>query len=112
IANVVTALGVVYILESIKSEYANSEKTVQAAVKKGFRDTLIPIINAGVVSGIIAILLIAFTSVLLKGYAITFGIGVVIGLITTLLFTRMYTSLILPIVENKEKFLNLKRAEV
>ena len=107
----ITAAGVAYVLNAIKAEYANSEKTVVAAIKKGFKDTLMPTIGAGVVSGVIALVLLAFTSGLAKGFAITFGIGVVVGLITTLLFTRMYTSLILPLSEKKEKFLNLKREE-
>ena len=112
LSTVLTALGIAYTCNVVKTEYANSEKTVLAAVKKGFKETLIPTINAGVVSAIVAILLFAFTSGVLKGFAITFGIGVGVGLIATLLFTRMYTSLLLPLVENKEKFLNLKRAEV
>lgn len=111
-ATVLTAIGIAYTLNTIKTEYANSERTVLAAIKKGFKDTLIPIINAGVVAGIIAILLFAFVNGTLRCFAITFGVGVVVGLIATLLFARMYTALILPIVANKEKFLKLERAEV
>ncbi len=110
-ATVFTAIGICYILNAIKTEFSNSEKTVLSSVKKGFRDTLVPVLNAGAVSGIIAILLFAFANGTLKCFAITLGIGVVVGLISTLLFTRMYTSLILPLVTNKEKFLDLKRAE-
>lgn len=110
-ATILTAVGIAYLLNTINTEYANSEKTVMAAIKKGFKDTLKPILSAGVVSGILAVLLLLFSTGVLKGFASTFGIGVVVGLITTLLFTRMYTALILPLVENKEKFLNLKRED-
>ena len=112
ITTALTGLAIAYICNKIRVEYANSEKTVLAAIKKGFRDTLIPVLNAGVVCGVLALALFAFTTGVLKAFAITFGIGVVIGLIAALLFTRMYVSLILPLVEEKEKFLNLKRAEV
>ncbi len=112
VSTIVTALGIVYVLEKIKTAYANSEKTVLASIKKGYKDTFMATIGAGVVSGIIALALLSFASGLIKGFAITFGIGVVVGVITILLFTRMYTALILPLVENKEKFLNLNRAEV
>ena len=112
VATIFTALGCVYVLEKIKTEYANSEKTVMAAIKKGFKDTLMAVIGAGVTAGFFALMLILFASGLAKCFAVTFGIGVVIGVITVLLFARMYTALILPLVEKKEKFLNLKRAEV
>ncbi len=110
LSTVITAIGCVYLLNNIKIEFMNSEKTVLAAVKKGFKDALIPTINGGVVAGIISVLLVAFTSGLAKGFAITFGIGVAVGLITNLLFTRMFSALILPLASDKEKFLNLKRA--
>jgi preprotein translocase subunit SecD len=111
VSTIVTALGVAYTLSSIKREFATTEKTVVAAVKKGFKDTLMPIIGAGVVSGALALSLLAFCTGLAKGFAITFGIGVVVGLLSTLLFTRMFTALILPLAENKEKLLNLKRED-
>lgn len=110
LSTVLTAFGCAYLLNDIKTEFMNSEKTVFAAVKKGFKDSFIPTINAGVVAAVVSILLVVFTSAIVKGFAITFGIGVGVGLITNLLFTRMFSSLILPLATNKEKFLNLKRA--
>lgn len=111
-STLVTAFGVAYVINKVKTEYANSEKTVVASIKKAFKDCLRPVLNAGVVLGIVTILLLAFTSGLANCFAVTFGIGIVIGLITTLLFIRMYTYLILPLVKNKEEFFNLKRQEV
>ena len=37
------------------------------------------------------------------------GIGVALSTIATLVFTRMFISLILPLVKNKEEFLNVKK---
>lgn len=111
-ASVVVALGMIITCGRVKEEYEHSEKTLKAAINKGFSQSLIPVIGINVVAGVVAICLLAFTNGLLKGFAITFGIGVAISLIATLVFTRMFTALILPIVKNKEKFLNIKKAEV
>ena len=97
------------LLQNIKDEYANSEKTVKASVKKGFRDSLVPTINIHVVSGIIALLLFIFAKGMVQGFAITCGIGIVVSAISTLVFTRMFNSVILPIPADKEKFLRFKK---
>lgn len=111
-ATILCAFGMTVLLQRVKDEYANSKKTAKAAINKGFKAALVPTINLHVVSGVIAILLFAFTKGVINCFAITFGIGVVVSLISTLVFTRMYTALILPLVNNKEKFLRFKRADV
>lgn len=110
-ATLLCAVGMVMLSKRVKEEYANSEKTVKAAINKGFKESLVPTVNIHVVSGIIALLLLAFTGGVVKCFAITFGIGVVVSMIATLLFTKMYTALILPLVKDKEKFLRFKKAE-
>ncbi len=99
------------LLQNVKDEYSKSEKTAKASIKKGFRDSLVPTINVHVVSGIIALLLVIFTKGILKGFAITCGIGIVVSAISTLVFTRMFNSIILPLPNNKEKFLKFKKIE-
>ena len=99
------------LLQNIKDEYANSEKTAKASVKKGFRDALVPTINVHVVSGIIALLLFIFTKGIIKGFAITCGIGIVVSAISTLVFTRMFNSVIFPLPSDKEKFLKFKKVQ-
>ena len=110
-ATVICAFGMLVLAQRVKDEYANSEKTVKAAINKGFKASLVPTINLHVVSGVVALLLVIFTSGAVKGFAITAGIGIGVSLVCTLVFTRMFTSLILPVVKNKEKFLRFKRAE-
>lgn len=110
-ATVLTSVCLVVLSQRVKDEYANSEKTVKAAISKGFRQALLPTINVHVVAGIVAILLLIFTHGVVRNFAVTFGIGVIVSLISTLVFTRMFTSLIMPLVNNKEKFLRFKRAE-
>ena len=110
-ATLVCAYALIYLLQKVKDDFANSEKTAKAAIKKGFADALLPTINLHVVVGIIALTLFIFTKGLIKSFAITFGIGVVLGLITSLVFSRMFSALILPIANYNEKFFGVKRGE-
>ena len=113
IASMLISLYATYVLlKNIKDEYAYSEKTVKASISKGFRDSLVPTINLHVVAGIIALLLVIFATGVIKGFAITCGIGIVVSAISTLVFTRMFNSIIFSIPKNKEKFLKLKKVEV
>ncbi len=110
-AIIITAFSLVLTANSVKKELVYTEKTVKAAVKKGFRDTIMPIVNVFVVSAIVAICILIFATGALKGFAITFGIGVVIGIVAALAFSRMFSYLILPIANYSEKFLGVKRGE-
>ena len=44
-----------------------------------------------------------------KAFAITCGIGIVVSLLSCLVFTRMFNSLVLPLVKDKEKFLGFEK---
>lgn len=110
-AIIVCASSMVALLQKIKGSFENTQKTVKASISKGFKESLLPTINMHVVVGIIGLLLFIFTSGLVKSFAITFGIGTVVSLIATLVFTRMFHTLIFPMVSNKEKFFNVKRTQ-
>lgn len=112
IATLLCAISMVVISKRVKEEFANSEKTAMAAIKKGFAQALAPTASIHVLAGIVAILLFAFTSGVVQCFAITMGIGVVVSLIASLGFTRMFSAIILPLADDKEKFLRFKRAEV
>lgn len=99
------------LLQNIKEDYAYSEKTAKAAISKGFKDSLVPTINVHVVSGIIALLLFIFAKGIVKGFAITCGIGIVVSAISTLVFTRMFNAVIFPLPKNKEEFLKIKKVQ-
>ncbi len=111
VAMIISLYTTFMLLQNIKDEYAYSEKTVKASISKGFKDSLVPTINVHVVSGIIALLLFIFTKGVVKSFAITCGIGIVVSAISTLVFTRMFNSIILPLPKNKEKFLKIKKVE-
>lgn len=102
--------GLVIIRKRISEEYANG-KMVKTAVKTGLARSLKPILGINAVGAIVAIMLYALCTGALKGFAITFGIGVVISAISTLVFARMFFALVCPINKYSDKFLKLKREE-
>ena len=109
-AAVICIDGLILTIARIKEEFA-SGKTVKAAIRNGNKRAFRPILNTNVIALVVALLTFAFTGGSLNCFAITLGIGVVVSFISTVLFTRMFISLILPVCRNSEKFFNLKREE-
>ncbi len=109
-ATVLTLDGFVITAKRIKEE-ASSGKTAKASVKNGFKRALVPVINSGVIGIVVSLLLFAFTGGMLNSFAVTFGIGVAVSLVSTLLFARMFTSLLFGVVKNKEAFLGINKVE-
>ena len=112
LSSFVCAFCMAILAKRVKEEFANTEKTAMAAIKKGFNKSIAPTAGIHIVAGVTALLLLAFTTGVVQCFAITFGIGIAVSLIVTLGFTRMYSALILPLVDDKEKFLRFKRAQV
>ena len=110
-AILLNTVGMMILANRVKNEFTNSEKTAKAAVAKGFAEALVPTINVSVVAGIFALALLGFAKGAVKAFAVTFGIGVVVALIATLVFTRMFNALIFPLVKNKETFLGKKQSQ-
>ena len=108
IATLVCLDGIVMAIKKIREEYENG-KTVKASVKTGYRRSLMAIVNSNVVVGIIALSLFAFTTGAIQSFAITLGIGVVVSIVTNVLFARMFMALVLPLAKNKESFLKISR---
>ena len=109
-ATVLNAISMVILSKRVKEEYVGTQKTVKAAISKGFKQALIPTISINVIAGIFALLLFAFTSGIVKCFAITFGIGAAVSILCSLVFTRMFYVLITPLAKDKEKFFGFKRA--
>ncbi len=106
---VLTVVGLILTCTRVKEEFAYSEKTVKAALNKGLSQAVVPVVNVSVISGIVAMAMLIFTKGAVKCFAITFGIGVVLSLLATLVISRMFISLLLPLAKNKEKFLDFKK---
>ena len=100
LASLLATDGMIIIGKRINAELKTSQKTVKGAMRKAFESALIPTINLHVVAGIIALVLYFMTNGLIKGFAMTFGIGVVVSFIATVLFTRMFNALVFPLVKN------------
>ena len=94
----------------IKEEFANG-KTVKSSVKSGFRRIIKPVTGTCGISAAFALILFAFASGAVRNFAVVFAIGCFVSAAATLLFNRAFTSLILVHVDDKEKFLGLKRNE-
>lgn len=109
---ILLADGLIFTYKRIDEEYA-SGKTVKASLKAGFKRSIMPALSVGVISVSVSVAALFFTKGIIKGFAIAFGIGTAASLIATLLFVRMFTALVLPLVhsEKRDKFLNLKREE-
>jgi protein-export membrane protein SecD len=93
IAGVVLTIGMgvdtnVLIYERIREESRHG-KSVISAIETGFREALRTIIDAHVTTLIAAVLLYAFGSGPVRGFAVTLGVGIVANLFTAVTFTRL-----------------------
>lgn len=107
-ATLLTLDGLMLTAKAIKEESDNG-KMLKSAVKTGFRRSVKPTINAAVVCAIIAAAALIFAKGSLKCFGITFGIGTILSVISTLVFNRMFAALILSVNGYKYGFLGLKR---
>lgn len=110
-ATVLTLDGLMITAKRIKEE-ADNGKMIKAAVKAGFRRSFKPIINSAVVSAIISGAVLIFAKGSFACFGITFGIGAIVSVISTLVLSRMYTTLVLSANGYKYGFLGLKRDAV
>jgi preprotein translocase subunit SecD len=111
LSTIICVDGMVVIGNRIK-EAGKTGKTVKASINAGFNGALVPIANVSVITLIVGLLFLAFASGPLYNFAVIITIGAVLSAITNLLFTRMFVSLFLPVVKNKEKFFNVNTMEV
>jgi preprotein translocase subunit SecD len=93
IAGVVLTIGMgvdtnVLIYERIREESRHG-KSVISAIETGFREALRTIIDAHVTTLIAAVLLYAFGSGPVRGFAVTLGVGIVANLFTAVTLTRL-----------------------
>ena len=92
IAGIILSIGMavdanVIIFERIKDELRNG-KTVRAAIDSGFSRAWTAIIDSNITTIIAAVVLYFFGSGTVVGFAITFGIGVVLSMFTAVTVTR------------------------
>ncbi len=106
IAGIILTVGMavdanVLIFERIKEEL-KTEKSVIHAFDSGYSKAKITVLDANITTLIAAIILFAFGSGPVKGFAITLGIGIVTTLFTAYFLARHLTSIIVLRNSNKE----------
>ena len=90
-------------------EESQRGKMIKPSVKTGFRRSLKPIINSDVVCLVVGLLAFALGGGVITCFGAVFAIGVVLSALSTLLFSRMFMTLILSINGYKYGFLGLKK---
>jgi protein-export membrane protein SecD len=106
IAGIILTVGMavdanVLIFERIREEL-KTEKSIIHAFDTGYAKAKITVLDANITTLIAAIILFAFGSGPVKGFAITLGIGIVTTLFTAYFLARHLTSLIVLNTKNKE----------
>ncbi len=95
IAGFVISIGIavdanVLIFERIKEEIRLHGRTLDEAIKVGFSRAWFSIRDSNLSSMITAIILFWFGTSLVKGFALTFGLGVLVSLLSAISFTRLF----------------------
>ena len=106
IAGIILTVGMavdanVLIFERIREEL-KTEKSIIHAFDTGYAKAKITVLDANITTLIAAIILFAFGSGPVKGFAITLGIGIITTLFTAYFLARHLTSLIVLNTKNKE----------
>ena len=106
IAGIILTVGMavdanVLIFERIREEL-KTEKSIIHAFDSGYSRAKITVLDANITTLIAALILFAFGSGPVKGFAITLGIGIVTTLFTAYFLARHLTSLIVLNSKNKE----------
>ena len=94
----------VLIFERIKEEL-KTEKSIIHAFDIGYSKAKITVLDANITTLIAAVILFAFGSGPVKGFAITLGIGIITTLFSAYFLARHLTSLI--ILNNNNKEINI-----
>ena len=106
IAGIILTVGMavdanVLIFERIKEEL-KTEKSIIHAFDTGYSKAKITVLDANITTLIAAVILFAFGSGPVKGFAITLGIGIITTLFTAYFLARHLTSLVVLNTKNKE----------
>ena len=92
IAGLILTIGVaadanIVIFERVKEEIRNG-RAVPAAIKQGYRKGLTAIIDANVVTFMVAFILFMLATAGVKGFAFTLGVGTIVSFLTAVLLTQ------------------------
>ncbi len=94
----------ILIFERIKEELRNDEQSVEYAIRDGFSRAWLSIRDGNTSSIIVAVILYFLTTSFIKGFALTFGVGVLISMFTAITVTR---TILLAVSSDNKHFRNL-----
>ncbi len=105
IAGFIISIGVavdanVLIFERVKEEL-RSGRTIADAVKLGFSRAWLSIRDSNISNIITALILFWFGTSLIKGFALTLGMGVIVSMFSAIIVTRIFLSALILIGESK-----------
>ena len=98
----------VVIFQKIRREYSLGRK-IPLAFKLGFKNSLFNIIDICAVTFIASIAMYFAGFAVMKSFAVALAIGSVLSLVSSLVFTRMFTKWYLPLNSTKASHLALKK---
>lgn len=80
----------VLIFERIKEEFQDGRKDTEEAIRDGFKRAWVAIRDGNLSSIITAIILFWFGTSLVEGFALTFGIGIMVSMFTAITVSRTF----------------------
>jgi len=115
IAGIILSIGMavdanIIIFERVKDEYKLG-KSINASIAAGFKRALAAIIDSNVTTIIAAVVLIALGTGSVRGFGLTWLIGVIISMFCSLVVTRGLLKTVLKINKTDAKLYNLKRED-
>lgn len=107
IAGFIISLGIavdanVLIFERLKEEMRQG-KALREAINEGFKRAWLSIRDSNLSSVLTAMILFWFGSSLIKGFAITFGLGVIVSMLSAIVVTRIFLLVLAGNTETKWK---------
>ena len=115
IAGIILGIGMavdanVVIFERIKEEVAGGRPMIHA-VRIGFKNALSAVIDANVTTIIAAVVLLAFGTGSVQGFATTLLIGVITSMISAILVTRFLLTRFVRVTDNTKLYMAVKEAK-
>jgi len=115
IAGIILGIGMavdanVVIFERVKEEVAGGRPMIHA-VRIGFKNALSAVIDANVTTIIAAVVLLAFGTGSVQGFATTLLIGVITSMISAILVTRFLLTRFVRVTDNTKLYMAVKEAK-
>ena len=95
----------------IREEMKNG-RTVKSAIRAGYKRSLLTVVSACVISGVVGLLTFVFGGGAIQSFGIALGIGAVVSVLCVLLISRMFAEIVMPLIKAPEKFFDVKKEDI